>query len=155
MKILGLGHVPRGRFLWIFLPLLMVTALLLVDCGGTTTTATSPAAATQLNPITQIRPTPTSSTTTVNVQIDEEIVNGKPTGKYFFQRPAVTINKGTQVIWTNKTGVLHTVTSDDGRFPSSRFLKKDETFSSTFTTAGVYKYHCSIHLYMKGVIVVR
>jgi plastocyanin len=63
------------------------------------------------------------------------------------------IAKGDTVVWTNKMGMDHTVTADNGEFDSGAF-GEDATFSQTFNTAGSFPYHCEIHTSMKGKVTV-
>jgi plastocyanin len=56
------------------------------------------------------------------------------------------------VTWTNKDGVEHAVTANEGAFDHS--LPADATFSFTFTKAGTFAYHCTIHPSMVETIVV-
>jgi len=84
-----------------------------------------------------------------------------------FQAPLLTINAGDTVVWTNKDSSPHTVTSDSGSELNSPTLggaysgggysqpTSGGSYSHTFTTAGTYDYHCSIHTGMKGKIVVE
>jgi plastocyanin len=51
------------------------------------------------------------------------------------------------------TGVTHTITADDGSFASAN-IPPGNTFEHTFTVAGDYPYHCSIHPTMKGTVTV-
>jgi len=62
----------------------------------------------------------------------------------------VVIGVNNTVTWTNEDTVTHTVTADGGSFNSS--VPAGMTFTHTFTTAGIYAYHCSIHTYMKGTV---
>ena len=73
---------------------------------------------------------------------------------FAFMPSTVTIAPGTQVQWTNQDGTAHTVTADDNGF-RSEFLNISQTFSQTFSAPGTYPYHCSIHPFMKGKIVVQ
>jgi len=66
----------------------------------------------------------------------------------------ITIAPGETITWTNnEANVPHTVTSDGGAFDSGR-LAPGATFSFTFTTPGTYTYHCTIHPFMHGTVVV-
>jgi uncharacterized protein (TIGR03118 family) len=73
---------------------------------------------------------------------------------FAFAPPTITVAAGTQVQWTNQDGFAHTVTADDAGFHSDS-LEHNETFSQTFSAVGTYSYHCSIHPFMKGKIVVQ
>jgi plastocyanin len=72
---------------------------------------------------------------------------------FFFDPDNVTIVVNTIVTWTNLALEPHSVTSDNGVF-SSKLLAKGQKFSFNFTAAGTYKYHCSIHPWMHGVVIV-
>ena len=65
----------------------------------------------------------------------------------------VVLGVNNTVTWTNMDPVTHTVTSNNGTFGSS--VPSGQTFTYTFTAAGNYPYHCSIHTYMKGTVVVE
>jgi plastocyanin len=51
------------------------------------------------------------------------------------------------------TGTTHNITADDESFSSGNILPGG-TFERTFTVAGSYAYHCSIHPAMKGTVIV-
>jgi uncharacterized protein (TIGR03437 family) len=61
---------------------------------------------------------------------------------------------GEKLIWSNKDSTQHTVVSDNGQF-RSQVLSQNDTFSVTLAAPGTYSYHCSIHPFMKGEIVVK
>lgn len=73
---------------------------------------------------------------------------------YTFSPTSLTIAKGTTVKWTNDDQVTHTVTDDNGKFDSGN-LPYGQTYSHTFSDTGTFHYHCSIHTYMKGTIIVQ
>jgi plastocyanin len=73
---------------------------------------------------------------------------------FAFAPAAITVAVGSTVTWTNNDTAGHTVTSDDGTFRSDR-LGSGATFSQTFSTAGTFAYHCSIHASMKGTVTVH
>lgn len=121
-------------------------ALLLRDnsCGGTPTTPVQP------GPTLQAKPSPTPSLTpvaVVNVKIFEK------DGKYAFEPATLKIKEGTQVIWTNDSDAIHTVTSDTLIFNTNN-LATNQVFSVIFTRPGTYPYYCNIHTYMLGTIIV-
>jgi plastocyanin len=51
------------------------------------------------------------------------------------------------------TGTAHNITADDDSFASG-VLSPGQSFEATFTAAGTYHYHCSIHPAMKGTVIV-
>jgi plastocyanin len=61
-----------------------------------------------------------------------------------FNPSTITVAANTTITWTNKDGVIHTVTSDAGLFDSKN-LGKGGTFSFTFVESGTYAYHCTPH----------
>ena len=82
-----------------------------------------------------------------------------------FTPPSTTVAAGTTVTWTWNSctgdgygGQLcsdHSVVFDDGVRPGSG-VQSSGTFSSQFTTAGAYNYHCSVHgSAMHGTITVQ
>jgi plastocyanin len=72
---------------------------------------------------------------------------------FTFQPPDLTVKTGTTVTWTNRDDIPHTIVSA-GKF-RSKTLDTDDKFSFTFTTAGDYKYFCSLHPHMTGMIKVE
>jgi plastocyanin len=72
---------------------------------------------------------------------------------FTFTPAALTVKVGTTVTWTNHDDIPHTVVSA-GKF-RSKTLDTDDSFSFTFTAAGEYKYFCSLHPHMSGVIKVE
>ncbi len=70
---------------------------------------------------------------------------------FAFSPPELAVAKGATVTWANKDSVEHTITS--GSFDSGP-VKSGGSFSFTFTEAGTYDYHCTIHPSMKGKITV-
>jgi plastocyanin len=62
----------------------------------------------------------------------------------------VTIPVGTRVTWTNLDGFFHTSTSDMSPTPiwDSSTISPGGSFSFTFTQAGSFPYHCTIHSFL-------
>jgi plastocyanin len=73
---------------------------------------------------------------------------------FAFSPPSLVVKVGATVKWTNRDAIGHTVTADDGSFGSSR-IGNGVTFSQTFSKAGTFTYHCSIHKSMTGTVVVK
>ncbi len=63
------------------------------------------------------------------------------------------IAAGTTVRWSNRDPLTHTVTANDGSF-SSPFLYKGHAWSRVFRKPGTYAYHCKIHSFMTGTVIV-
>jgi plastocyanin len=65
----------------------------------------------------------------------------------------ITVAPGSTVTWTNLDGVTHVVTADDGSWGSGT-LEEGNSYSHVFTSPGTHTYHCAIHPFMKGTVVV-
>lgn len=70
---------------------------------------------------------------------------------YQFDPKNIRVSKGTKVIWVNQDNADHTVSTDSHPAhtyylaQNSKTLKKGESYSVTFDTAGIYPYHCTPH----------
>ena len=130
----------RGAPWWF--GILLAGILLLAGCGTSTNTAV---------PTTTAAPagTTSSNSSVAEVKITEQ------DEKYGFAPATLTVAKGTRVEWSNTTDAPHTVTSDSGTtLASSMINPSGGSFDFTFTQPGTYTYHCTVHPYMKGAIVV-
>ena len=82
--------------------------------------------------------------------------NGVTIDNFAFGPQALTVATGTTVTWTNRDNELHTVVSaDNPKIFKSTALDTGDKFSFTFAKPGTYKYFCSIHPHMTGVVVVK
>jgi plastocyanin len=72
---------------------------------------------------------------------------------FTFSPAELTVKVGDTVTWTNHDDIPHTVVSA-GKY-RSKTLDTDDSFSFTFATAGDYKYFCSLHPHMTGMIKVE
>lgn len=82
-----------------------------------------------------------------------------PSGTYYggtngYTPPTLTVAAGTTVVWGNNDITEHTSVSDSGQWNSGN-IESGKTFSQKFETPGTYTYHCSIHSFMHGTIVVQ
>ena len=73
---------------------------------------------------------------------------------YVYVPDELTIAVGDTVAWTSISLVSHTVDADDHSF-ESELMAYGDTFEHTFLTAGVYAYHCDLHLLQTGTITVE
>ena len=71
----------------------------------------------------------------------------------------ITIKPGETVYWKNQDAAFHSVTSGfyddpDGLF-DSELLDPEDIFSYKFTEEGIYDYYCTLHPWMKGIVLVE
>ena len=106
-------------------------------------------------PAVSAQSTSTISTISTNVA-NVSIVSGaqNPNNGQFYDPANVTVVMGMNntVVWTNNDSTNHTVVALDGSFSAT--LQPGQTFTHTFTVPGVYNYHCTIHPFMEGSVVV-
>jgi plastocyanin len=122
----------------VFFCVILLAGIIVASCtsggsGSSATTTTSAGTGTA-----------TGSGTTVQV-----IMNNRS-----YDPATVTIKAGDTVTWVNQDAPQHDVVADNGEFKSDLF-DKGGTFSFTFSTAGTYPYHCSIHPGMTGTVIVQ
>jgi plastocyanin len=92
--------------------------------------------------------TPALAQSTVNVGINN----------YSFSPASIVVVIGVNntVTWTNQqTGVNHTVTANDNSWGSGGHILTGQSYTHTFTSAGTFAYHCSIHTTMTGKVIVE
>jgi plastocyanin len=63
----------------------------------------------------------------------------------------LSVLTGTTVVWRNGDATTHTVTAEDDSFDSD-YIPPGGTFAQTFSKPGTYKFYCSIHRFMRGVV---
>lgn len=73
---------------------------------------------------------------------------------FSFGPETVTISAGDTVTFVNGDDTIHSVVADDGSFHSDG-LDTGDKFTMTFAKAGKIAYHCGLHPFMKGEIVVQ
>ncbi|MGQ0773968.1 MAG: cupredoxin domain-containing protein [Pseudonocardiales bacterium] len=72
-----------------------------------------------------------------------------------FVPAALNVAVGDTVTWVNNDDALHTVTVTDGPETfESELMNPGDTFSYTFTMAGLYEYYCAVHPDMKASVLV-
>jgi plastocyanin len=72
---------------------------------------------------------------------------------FAFHPPTLRIQKGGSVAFTNSSGIAHTATRR-GSF-STGHIKPGKSVTVKFSEKGTFAYHCEIHPFMKGKIVVE
>lgn len=97
---------------------------------------------TQTQPTTQNGSSPVAAKNTVMIQ------------NMAFSPATLTIKVGDKVTWTNQDSVGHSATADNNSFDTG-VIEQGQSGSNTFTKAGTYTYHCSVHPNMKATIIVQ
>jgi plastocyanin len=72
--------------------------------------------------------------------------------QFEFQPKKLSVGKGGRVIFVNSSGTTHTAT-DAGAFDTGR-IKAGRSAAIRFARRGTFNYHCTIHPFMHGKIVV-
>jgi plastocyanin len=96
--------------------------------------------ATQAAPAAGPGPAQASATKTVKVSSFE------------FSPSTLQVGKGTRVVFSNTANTAHTAT-DKGAFDTGR-IKAGKAVAIRFGQQGTFSYHCKIHPFMHGKIVV-
>lgn len=68
-----------------------------------------------------------------------------------FRPRTIDIAKGAKVKWVNRGAHTHSSTSGSW---NSGLLGPGESFSRTFRHVGTFSYHCTVHPFMRGTVVV-
>lgn len=79
-----------------------------------------------------------------------------PTGKpdAWYRPSPIRVHVGQRVVWTNKDSDPHDVTANDGVFASGP-IPAGGTYQLVTSRPGTYRYFCTIHPGMHGVIIVE
>ncbi len=158
---------PCSRFLfWSVCTTILILASLCAGCTSQqspaiTPTPTAPASITSV--VTTAVPTTAAATTTIVTT--PAVTTPASTGgsgaitikNFAFDPGTLTIRTGTTVTWTNQDGAQHQIASDSGSsvpFKSSP-LSTGASYQFTFTTPGIFTYHCAIHPSMQATVIVQ
>ena len=137
-----------------------LAALLVVGCGGYSSSPTTPYPGPQPTPTpapTPIpdpspAPTPAPTPTPGPSAVVIEIV--AIDGNMSFAPDAAAVRVGQQVRWHNAHVVAHTATQDGGGFDTGLIPPGGTSAPITVTTVGTLSYHCEIHPSMVGALTV-
>jgi plastocyanin len=72
---------------------------------------------------------------------------------FSFTPGSITVHVGDTIAWLNNGPSPHTATANNGSFDTG-VLQKGHSASVTFHLPGTFAYHCSIHPFMHGTVVV-
>ena len=143
---LGRGRAPTGL---VPMALLVLTALVIVGCGGSTTTTTAAPVETTAGGGTATTVSGGTETTA-----GSGATNAVSIQNFAFSPSSLTVKVGDTVMWTNSDSATHTVVAGDGSFKSGN-LGQGASYQFTFKAAGTYAYKCGIHPSMTGTVVVQ
>jgi plastocyanin len=110
-------------------------AALLAGCGGPSTSGTAGA------------PTPSGGSASQG--------RGIKMDNFAFSPATFTVSHGAVVGVTNDDSATHTVTADDGQSFETGSINPGKSGKLTAPKHGRYAYHCAIHPFMHGTLVVR
>lgn len=139
-----------GTKIWFGLLAISFMVVLAACGGGAGSTSTSSASTSTTVPTTVPTTAPTDTPTIASTGTGNTV----SLASFAFAPTSLTVKVGTKVTWTNNDSVTHTVTADQGVFDSGP-LAPGKSFSFTFSQAGTYSYHCSIHRSMTATLVVQ
>lgn len=123
------------------LALVSVVMLFAAGCGSYSSPSPAP------SPVPA--PTPAPGGTAISIPVGASTL-----GNRAFNPPELDVTVGSTVTWTNTDSTAHTSVSD-GNGWNSGIIQPRGQFSTTFSTAGTFHYHCAIHPDMVGTVVVQ
>jgi plastocyanin len=130
----------------------VAVSAVLAACGAGAATSSAPAGpgtgSSSSSSTSMPMPLSTAAVANAPVATDKVAIQG-----FAFGPATITVKPGTTVTWTQQDEDQHTVTANDGSFTSSPLIT-GTTYTHTFTAPGTYQYHCSIHPFMHGTVVV-
>jgi plastocyanin len=140
-------ELPKGELMQIRRVLAVALLLAAAACGGNNSNSTPAPSSTGT---TTTGGTTTGATTTVTMPIG---ASGLTTTAY--APNPVTIKVGDSINWVNNDSIAHTSTANNGTTFNSGIINPGASFRATFTTAGSFPYHCTIHPNMVGTVTVQ
>jgi plastocyanin len=91
----------------------------------------------------KVRPTQAHTSSAATVTITD----------FKFGPATITVHVGDTVTWTNSSPMPHSATADNNSFDTG-IVKPGASASHTFTQAGTFTYHCNVHPFMHGTVIV-
>ena len=78
-----------------------------------------------------------------------------PNNDETFVPPHISLSGESTISWTNDDSIEHTVTFDEEGLFDSGPISPGDSFDNTFDIPGKFDYHCSIHPFMTGTVVIN
>ena len=72
-----------------------------------------------------------------------------------FTPGALTVRQGARITVMNHDTTAHTATADNGNNFDTGNIHSGSSATFTLSKVGTYSYHCSIHPFMHGTVIVR
>src|SRR4030095_7102813 len=100
-------------------------------------------------------------TSTNGTSVAIALGSSEPNNVEFFVPESINVSKGATILWTNEDSTLHTVTSgsadfgESGTVFDSSYMASGKTFEWKFDQEGTFDYFCTLHPFMKGVVIVK
>ena len=116
--------------------------------SASTTSSIATTSAISLTSLTSVTPT---STTTSHVSIVANAGTNPSSPGYSPGVIHVVVGVNNTVMWSNDDSTVHTVTST---LFDSGFLNPGQSWTYTFGKDGTYHYHCTLHGWMAGTVIV-
>jgi plastocyanin len=85
--------------------------------------------------------------------VSAQMVEGPDTLQWGYSPQAASLSAGQSLAWTNQGAAPHTATEDSGSWDTGVLLP-GATAAVNFAAPGTYAYHCTLHPWMKGSVVV-
>jgi len=133
--------------------------VVLPKASSTTTTQSSSANTTSTSSssvisFTSLTSSVSTSPKTTSISILANSGNNASSKGYSPDVVHVVVGVNNTVMWTNNDDTVHTVTSSTAGLFDSGYLIAGQSWTYTFQTPGTYQYHCSIHPWMTGTVIV-
>lgn len=146
----------RPRHLAISLAAVTLTIAPVAGCGGSSGSdraqgATKPSSSSHAKPSASPHPK-SGGSSQQSAQPDPSAVT---IDNFKFMPASLTVTRGTRITVGNHDVTAHTATADKGSSFDTGDIDPNSSATITLSRPGTYKYHCSIHPFMHGTLVVK
>jgi plastocyanin len=136
------------RHLAISLTVIAATAAPIIGCGSSSDSGNAGAAATP-------SPSPHAQTSRTSPKSPAGGAGGVTIDNFKFAPATAAVTRGTRLVVRNHDSTAHTATADDGHTFDTGDIAPGAAATVTLSKPGRYAYHCSIHPFMHGTLVVK